>query len=163
MTAPLPGTIGLTMTPDVSGAIIRAGLRSKINHAYVVLTDGKVFEARPSGAGIQQLANYPRSSFRDDIALSDVEREAIMTAVLGLIGTPYGWLDIAALSYWVFSGHRVPAGVQRRIEDTGTLICSQLVDRVYHNAGIILFDDGRLPGAVTSQDLVTCLPQGRKI
>lgn len=158
MTAPPPGTIGLTSTPDLSGAIIRLGTRSPINHVFIVLAGGQLFEARPSGAGLNNLSRYPHASFRTDIIPTDEQRGAIIASVTGLMGTPYNWLDIAALSWWCLTGNRVPVKVQRRIEDTKTLICSQLVDLVYERAGIHLFDDGRLPGAVTPGDLIDCVP-----
>ena len=159
MSAPPPGTIGLTATSGPAGLLIRVGTRSKLNHTYIVMGDGEtVFEARPSGAGYRPLMHYPHSVFRDDIPLTDKQRRDIVESTALLDGTPYNWVDIAALSFYLASGHRVSAGVQRRIEDDRHLICSQLCDRVYAEAGLRLFDDGRLPGAVMPRDLLTCMP-----
>ena len=159
MTTPLPGTIGLVATRTFAGLLIRLGTRSKIDHAYIVMSDGvTVFEARPSGAGHAAMSKYPGATFRDDIPLTNEQRFKILASTEPLLGTPYSWLDIAALTVYVFIGRRLPRFVQRRIENTKTLICSQLCDLVYADAGVHLFDDGRSPGEVTPQDLVACMP-----
>lgn len=156
--SPPPGTIGLTATPDWEGRCIRWGTRSRVNHTFICLGEDRLFEARPRGAGVGVISGYPGAFFREDIILTEEQRAKIINAVLGLEGTPYGWADIAALTLWCLLGRRLPGWAQRKIEDSRTLICSQLVDRVYLDAGIHLFADHRMPGAVTPGDLVDCHP-----
>ena len=71
-----------------------------------------------------------------------------------LLGTPYSFLDYLALGlHHLLPGARVTAWARDRVQDSGHLICSAYVDRVYDHAGIHLYDDGRLSGDVTPSDL----------
>lgn len=91
--------------------------------------------------------------------LSGSQRERVISASLSLTGTPYSFLDYAALS-----AHRlhIPAPhLKKYIADTGHLICSQLCDEVYYRAGIHLFVDGRWPGYVTPADLAELIMSTR--
>ena len=45
----------------------------------------------------------------------------------------------------------------KRLDHDGREVCSQLVDQAYLDAGIHLFDDGRLPGLVAPEDLADLL------
>jgi hypothetical protein len=45
------------------------------------------------------------------------------------------------------------AGLRHYINHSGHLICSALVDRGYQNANVKVYDDGRMPGDVTPEDL----------
>ena len=85
-----------------------------------------------------------------------------------LRGSDYSFLDYPALGLaeWAH-GHphnqllnRVSLGLRTYINDHGHLICSALVDRALQNvrcllapSGIQLFDDRRMPGDVTPEDL----------
>jgi hypothetical protein len=68
-------------------------------------------------------------------------------------GTPYSWLDYLALAWaeWKLPGWKL---LRNYVEDSGHLICSAYVDRVYSDSGIHLYTDPpRLPGDVTPGDL----------
>ena len=68
-------------------------------------------------------------------------------AATGAIGTPYSFLDYASIAL-LHTG--LPRELVRsRVEDSGRMICSQLVDWAYCSAGYHLFDDGRMPQDVT--------------
>lgn len=91
------------------------------------------------------------------IPLTDTQRAVIVQTALGLKGTPY-----SALDYFAIAGHRLhvpdPGGVLRDyIGDTRHMICSQLVDYCYMQAGVHLFNDGRWPGYVTPEDLANVI------
>jgi hypothetical protein len=66
-------------------------------------------------------------------------------------GVPYSFADYLylGLEHW---GVRSD-WLRRRIASSGHMICSQLVDSVYSDARVHLFDDGRWPQDVTPGDL----------
>ena len=127
--------------------------------------NGWLFAAHPNGATYTtcpaQPENLPGALWSSGvIAVTDVQRALIEAACAGMRGTPYGWVDYAALA-----AHRlhVPIpGVESIVTNTHSMICSQLVDYVYSNAGIKLFDDGRWNGYVTPADLAWVIEKGIK-
>ena len=146
------GDIGLVVMRGDLGRVIRVGQWldgdgfENYEHAFVSLGDGSVVEAEPGGARRDPLAKY--AAF-DVTWLRCPPRygAAVAEAAFHLIGTPYSFLDYAALAT-----HRlhVPApGLRGYISDTGHLICSQLADEAARRGGWHLFDDGRWPGYVT--------------
>jgi GNAT superfamily N-acetyltransferase len=71
------------------------------------------------------------------------------------IGTPYSFLDYAAilgLHMGVKNGR-----VRRYVTTSKHMICSQLVDQVLSDAGLHVFDDGRLPQDVMPIELYRAL------
>jgi hypothetical protein len=156
-----PGDFACVSMSGAGGALIGFGERlcgdafSQYQHAfvYVGLKPGRdIVQAEPGGATLAPLGGYDRiiwSSGR--IALSAAQRERIVDAALGYAGTPYSWLDYAAIG---LRRLRVPApGLRGYLASTGHMICSQLVDQCYADAGVHLFADGRWPGYVTPADL----------
>lgn len=163
----------LTATKDEYGIWHDA----KGNHAGIYVGDGKIVEAEPGGARLSPVTNVLRNAYwsvnglqmrRIDGTmtpiepLSEIERSTLVDEACKLLGIPYGFLDIAAIAVAqrrvggfvnpAKSLHDQPWWV-RRIESQHTLICSQLVDLAYHNAGIHLFEDNRIPGLVSPNDL----------
>lgn len=127
-------------------------------HAVIYLGDGQVIEAMPGGA--------IRASFSGEwtdraiwstgyIALTPGQRSGIVASALEFMGTPYSFLDYLGLALARF-GLR-PRWLKRYIASTGHMICSQLVDQCYQDAGVQLFDDGRIPGDVTPADLANLI------
>lgn len=125
---------------------------------------GWTLSAYPGGARLVPLdcppEELPGSLWSSGaFGLSDDQRQRIIGASLSLVGTPYSFLDYAALSM-----HRlhIPApGLKGFIADTGHLICSQLCDEVYLRAGVHLFNDGRWSGYVTPADLAELIMSTR--
>lgn len=180
-TKPKPGSFFITSLPGVSGKAIwlgqlLAGRPSKYEHAGIVLSeDGTIVQAEAGGASLGNLSQYKDQSLlisdapvqqwmaktrwivasrphQIDWAKTEAGfRLNVVTEARKLVGVPYSALDYLALaalhlhlpSYWI----------RERVESSGHLICSALVDRIYMNAGIHLFDDGRLPGDVMPSDL----------
>lgn len=64
------------------------------------------------------------------------------------VGTPYSFLDDAAIGFALLTNWRAPRWVEQRLSSDRHLQCAQLADAAYEAAGLRLFDDGRLPGAV---------------
>jgi hypothetical protein len=83
--------------------------------------------------------------------LTDDQRREMVSISLGFEGTPYSFLDYGALAAHRF--HVPMPGLEAFIDDSGHMICSQLVDRVHELAGVTLFDDNRWRGDVTPADL----------
>ena len=144
-----------------------AGSPSRYTHAGIILdADGTVLEAEPHGARLGNVRAYKHTLISDGPVQSYLAQNGyvdahpdhgskIRTAVVAearkLVGVPYSALDYLALA--ALHLHLPSAWIRQRVESSGHLICSALVDRAYMNAGIHLFDDGRLPGDVMPSDL----------
>lgn len=160
---PRPGDIGLVSMPGPTGLLIRAAQWlngdgfAHYEHVFLVLDNATLIEAMPGGARIAALSEYdPRDVlYVAPMGLTDAQRAAIVVAGRAYLGVPYSWLDYLALA-----AHRLHLpipGLRRYVQATGHMICSQLVDQAYHDAGVHLFDDGRWPGYVTPGDLYRLL------
>lgn len=128
------------------------------DHAYVYLGDGTIVQAQRPRA-----VRVPLASARHEysiwsaglITLTPAQRTAIVHTALALVGTPYSWLDYAAIAAHRF--HIRTPELKTFIADSGHMICSQLVDQCYASAGVHLFDDRRWSGYVTPYDLGTLI------
>lgn len=159
---PEPGDIGLTSIVGPVGWGIRLGQYLNgsgfgvYEHAFIVLDDSTLLEAEPGGARIAGLDEYAgRTVEYVSPELTAEQRYAICAAARDLVNTPY-----SAADYFAIATHRfhIPVpGLRRYIADSGHMICSQLVDQCYQDAGVRLFDDGRWPGWVTPADLAALL------
>ncbi|MER8186950.1 hypothetical protein [Kitasatospora sp. NPDC094015] len=128
-------------------------------HAFVLVDDDHLVEAQPGGAELR-----PASVYRDHpmlwstgiVPLTDEQRGAVVAAALGYQGVPYSFADYAALAAHRF---HLPVGplIKGYVASTKHMICSQLVDQCYHDAGVRLFRDGRWSGYVTPADLANRL------
>jgi hypothetical protein len=159
-----------------------AGSGSRWTHAGLILdTDGTILEAEPGGARIANISKYdgrpllvsdgPVQRAVTDSAASyatmqrqaptlaafsapfpeAVLRQRVVDQARKLVGVPYSGLDYVALA--ALHLHLPSKWIRDRVESSHHLICSALVDRALMNAGIHLFDDGRLPGDVMPADL----------
>ena len=170
-----PGAFFLTSIPGPAGFAIGvgqalAGAPSRYEHAGIILDgDGTILEAEPGGARIANLSEYAgrpllicdgpvqervaRSRWRSNaqINIEGTIRGLVVREARKLIGVPYSPTDYVALA--ALHLHLPSAWIRKRVESSRHLICSALVDRVYMNAGIALFNDGRLPGDVMPADL----------
>jgi len=156
-TYPLPGDFGLVRISGLTGELVSAGQRiigsgSYYTHAFVVVGSGKtVVQAQPGGAKLMDLddALGGRKAVYSAYALTEEQRIAIRRAAVSLIGTPYSFLDYAAIGARRLLGTK---GLESYVGSTGHMICSQLVDEAYRRAGIELFP-GRIAGDVAPGDL----------
>lgn len=170
-----PGSFFLTRQTGRVGRLAAAGQAlvrgaSTWTHSGIVLDKGQVLEGLPGGARISPLSKITDAGpvllcdrpVRDYVIThAFVEmptmvdwwiRQRVVEMARRLEGTPYSWLDYAAIAMaeWHLPGWQA---ARRRVESSEHLICSALVDRAYKWAGIELFDDGRLCGDVTPWDL----------
>jgi uncharacterized protein YycO len=155
---PQPGDYFLAQIKGFGGFLIRVaqlltGDASRYTHAGVVLDDGTVVQAEPGGATVVPLAEIldkPPVAY-SRLELTDQERAAIVKAARSYAGVPYSFLDYLYLALTTLGV--TWDWVTERVQNDGHMICSQLVDQAYQDAGVHLFEDGRFPGDVTPGDL----------
>ena len=160
MRQPLPGDYLVIRTHGLMAQGIRFGCAiggtwSPYNHAaiYVGPVDHvpSIVEANPSGVCVTDLSTYaPEDVIVSRRALSPWERAKITTAARALVGTPYGWLDIAALA--AVQLRHCPRWLEDRAKRDDRLVCSQVVTTAYAAAGLTVIP-GKDPWAVTPGDL----------
>jgi hypothetical protein len=159
---PNPGDIFLVPMPGAGGKAIEFGQWlagdgwTKYQHAGTVVgeVDGwdgvRTIEAYPGGAILGRIDRYYPPTIVW-LRCPPEYRDAVAGAALAFKGTPYSFLDYAALT-----GHRFHIPVphlEEFISDQGHGICSQIADAAAGNGGWHIFDDGRWPGFVTPNDL----------
>ena len=169
MTDPQPGDFCCVSTSGPAGTLIALGEKlngdafTRYQHAFVYVGGMLVVEAEAAGARTRKL-----TSFRDTglalwstgaVTLTGRQRDAICLAARGYIGTPYGWADYFAIAAHRF--HLPVAGLRGYIASTKSMICSQLTDQCYADAGVHLFADGRWPGYVTPADLAAVIENAK--
>ncbi|GAB2858391.1 hypothetical protein GCM10022221_67370 [Actinocorallia aurea] len=160
--SPPIGTFGLARIGGFVGFLVSLGQlligdASRYTHAFVVVGDGKVIEAMPSGARLAPLSRFDGQpvAYSWAVPLDDGQRKAITRAAIDLVGTPYGFGDYVALA---LARCGVSWGwLDRFLASNRTLICSQLVALTYAQAGVDLFADGRPMHTVTPGDLANVL------
>lgn len=151
---PQVGAFGLVRIPGFTGSLVSAGQRligsgSHYTHAFIYMGNAMVVQAEPGGARMRSLASAGIDPVYSAMPLSDAERLAITTAAFNLIGTPYSFLDYAAIG----ANRLLHLDALERYEDsTHHMICSQLVVECYRRAGIELFA-GRSAGDIVPGDL----------
>lgn len=153
-----PGDFYLVQIHGRGGWWLRAcqaltGDWSRYCHTGIVLDDGTALAAHPGGATIDSLdeimADRPLAFSHYDLTLK--EQAVVVAAARSYLGRPYSILDYLSLALVTF--HVRPRRLVDYVKSTGHMICSQLVDQCYLDAGVNLFDDGRFPGDVTPGDL----------
>lgn len=160
---PQPGMFFLARIGGALGLLVSLGQwlvgdASRYSHAGIVLDDGTVLEAMPTGARIAPLAAVlvrRPLAFSWAVPLTAEQRAAVVAGARTLEGSRYGfaaYLHLALLRFGIAWGWLIG-----RLERDHRFICSQLVDHVYAQAGVHLFTDGRAHFEVTPGDLANCL------
>jgi hypothetical protein len=156
---PQPGDIGLTSITGAVGWLIKFGQWlngdgfGAYQHAFVVLPGGRLIEAMPGGAIVDYLDKYNDRGvlYVSPADLTPAQRKAICDSALRYRDVPYSFVDYLALALHRF--HIPWPGLRHYIESSGHLICSQLADRAYSDAGQRIFTDERWDGFVTPMGL----------
>lgn len=159
-----PGDFGLTSLPGIVGQGIRAGQAligdwSVYTHAFIFLGDDYILEAMPGGARIATIDEYKDSKYLtfSRFDLTGRQREEIVYQALRLEGTPYSFADYLSLAATHYKIR--PKSIRDFVQDSGHMICSQLVTEVYLRSGLQIF-----PGTdsldVTPGDLANRLISG---
>lgn len=160
----LPGDFATVRTHGTVGWLIRLVTRAKVNHAMLLVRPGWVIEAQGNGATLTPLTYYDGYDLHwSALPLTDDERARVVKAALTHLGAPYSFVDDACIALARIFGVHVPQAVRNRLQGTDHLMCSQLVDVAYSEAGIPLFDDGRLAGDVTPGDLDDLITAERRV
>lgn len=156
-----PGDVALYRPHNTVGRVIAAVTRSPYCHTRLITdTTGATVEADFGGVirGHVQDGDVIVSP-----PLTDAERNSIPAAAEGLVGTPYGLLDIVVLGLSRL-GVRVPWLSKHVLGRPTHLFCSQLVDLVWQAVGYHAFTthsdpeyqgtgQERLPQEVTPGDI----------
>ena len=122
-------------------------------HAFLYLGGGIIIEAEPGGAEVCKVHYDDILWSTGKIDLTAEQRMYIVKAGFGYAGTPYSAADYFALAaYRLKFGLAVPY-LRSYVASSDHMICSQLVDRCYRDAGVHLFNDNRWDGYVTPSDL----------
>ena len=167
------GPLDSTLTGSLASNAIQWATSSPFNHAGLCVDARTVIEAQPGGARRSPIDGYlgANTVWSTGYALTAAQRTAIVAAAVTLLGTPYGWGDIAAIALAqqrLGRFHRIdaliPYGRQpwwvRRLARPDRLICSQLVDLAHLLGGVHLFADGRPSGLCSPGDLGRLLTVG---
>jgi hypothetical protein len=138
----------------------------KVRHVGVIVQASanavSLVQAMPSGAEEVDLGRerwtedyvYVRPRYRSDRWHNG---DSVAMAARDYVGTPYSFLDYAALAGLHFG---IKNGlVRRRVTRSKHMICSQLADQAMTDAGHHVFEDGRLPQDVTPGELYTAMMQ----
>jgi uncharacterized protein YycO len=159
---PQPGDFAVVSVGGAAGFLIRAGEWlngrgfAQYEHAFVYVGGWLVVQAEPDGAAERPMSAHRLILWSSGLVDLDGEQRArVVAAATGYVGTPYSFLDYLALL-----AHRLHVpfpGLRAYIASTGSMICSQLVDQCYRDAGVELFAGGRWPGYVTPADLAGVL------
>ena len=153
--APIPGRVGKGIR---FGQFLNGEGFTKYQHAGILLENGDTIEAMPGGAIIGRIDRWKPEELRWSsglIELTASQRLDILHFGRARKDIPYSFADYAALGAHRF---HIPAPhLQTFIEESGHQICSQMVDWVYWQAEVHLFDDKRWPGYVTPNSLNTLL------
>jgi hypothetical protein len=174
----LPGSFFVVDVPGPGGYLIGLAQAlvndaSRYRHAGLLLdAGGTILEAEPNGARLSHISEYQGAGLLisdapikaevadgarvlngdvDQDGLEDLYRTRVVEHAHGLVGTPYSWLDYAAIA--ALRLHLPSAALRRYVASTGHCQCAQLVDLCFLLAGIHLFTDGREPGSVCPADL----------
>lgn len=165
---PQPGDFELVPMGGPGGPLIEiaqilaGSSRQNYEHARLYLGNGKIVEAQPGGAVIRDYDVHQADGglwSTGIISLTDTQRTLIVSA-----GMEYGERKVgySVTDYFAIAAIRlhlrllVP-GLKAYVKDSGHMICSQLVDKCYQDAGVQLFDDKRWDGDVTPGDLAELL------
>jgi hypothetical protein len=121
----LPCTYGCVRGSGVTGQIIMHGTSSPDGHSFLVMPEGRVSEARPGGAGDNDLAKYIAMGavFNDQEPLTDDFRRDVCQIALAAYGAGYDWPAIANLALNVL-GRKSPL---LPVGSHDHFICSQWV------------------------------------
>src|SRR5260221_8420962 len=151
MPAPSPGDFGVVSAGGPAGRLVALGEKlngsgfSQYQHAFIYIGNSQVVQAEPAGACIRPLTGHTHELWSSGIiTLTGPQRTAIVNAAhrYAAAEVDYSFLDYLALAARRF---RLPIpGLRWWIRRTRHMICSALVDRCYADAGVHLFDDGRI-------------------
>lgn len=155
---PPPGTIGLTCLHGFPALRAAFGHRilndpSSYNHAFVVLNDGLVAEAWPTGARVVPLTDFDGEvvAYGWLPGLATERQQDIVAAAIDLLGVGHSIFDYLALARY-----RRQRSLNRRlirlVTSADRLLPAQFVTEAYQQAGVHLLT-GQNRQDVTMEEL----------
>jgi uncharacterized protein YycO len=153
-----PGDFAVVHIPELAGTMVHvmqqiSGGHGHYEHAIQGVDGGMIVEATPEGAVLLPM-HYPAEHVAWSTGHVDVtagQRELIVAAARSYVGTPYSFLDYAAIAAHCW--HLWAPGLKSYVASTRHQICSQLVDACQQAGGVQLFADHRWNGFVRPDDL----------
>jgi hypothetical protein len=156
---PFAGPIGWVIT--LLQAVV-AWTPSPYSHAEVYVGNGMCVGARAPRASkvrLEDVLARPKVAILAVPESCEWQRDLIVGAALSMVGARYQylaylWIGLSRLPIGHGAAYRmVMRWLQHRLETDRAWICSALADRAWYLAGVHLFGDGRLLGAVTPGQL----------
>lgn len=167
---PAPGMFAVIRTTGGLSPMIAIGEKltdglGKWTHAVVCTSVDQlgipwITEAEPGGAVNVPFHYWDNEYQWSGEAITAGKGAEIAAAAIRRAGTPYSYAD-----YFAIAAHklRIPApNLREYIAGDGHMICSQLADKCYQDAGVQLFNDGRWNGYVTPGDLGKLISHSRQ-
>lgn len=148
------------------GEVLNGSGFGDYEHARLYLGDRTCVQAEPGGATIVPIDFNDHglwSTAHFSGVLTEFQRASIVQAGRlcgphnGQPGVGYSSTDYLALGAQRLHLGLVVPFLDRYVASSGHMICSQLVDWCYLQAGVHLFDDKRKPGHVTPEDLAVLI------
>lgn len=149
-----------------NGGLIRIGQWlngdgfGEYEHAAIYVGNGTIIEAQNTGVAVAKASRYDNNDtlWSTGLIVNTVEQQTLIaSAAYRYVGTPYSWMDYAALAAKRLHLNPLAPELRSYVASTGHMICSQVVDQCYQDGGVHLFDDGRWPGYVTPGSLLNLL------
>lgn len=153
---PRPGDIGFSRVNGKVGLLIgflqwAQGGGSKYGHCFIYLDNNEILEAKPKGARIVPLDPAKKAIFFD-WNLTDEQRNLVVAEARKFVGAKYSFLDYIALAFSKYN--KYPVKLFNKLAISNKYICSTLVDVIYNNCGIKIFEDGRNSYSVSPGDIL---------
>lgn len=143
------GQIGLTTEPrGWVSRMVELVTRSSVHHVVICISDTECIGAEPGGARIRPL------SYRDDYVwsqfdLTEEQAQASADWARAREGRPYSFINGFFIGVHCMFGIDFPLFITKRFSTDKSYQCAQLADAaITHGAGVEVFSDGRLEGAV---------------
>jgi len=139
MYQPRKGDFGVVRTNGAAARLIQVGNLSRWNHVVVYLGNGLIAEATPGkGIIISHVDKYKKIAWNQHQDLTDEQRDIIFKKAQSLIGTVYGFLDIAVLALRILGLKLLKGKLVEKLAVRQGIICSEFAAICYAAAGIQL-------------------------
>lgn len=127
--------------------------QSSVHHVVICISDTECIGADPKGARIEPIS-YRKDIIWSQFPLTPEQAQASADWARAREGRPYSYINGFFIGMYRLFGINFPLAITRRFSTDKSYQCAQMGDAALtHGAGISVFDDGRLPGAVAPGDL----------
>ncbi|MFB9641519.1 hypothetical protein [Agromyces lapidis] len=119
-------------------------------HVVVAVSNDRCVSAEPGGVRYRPISYYADNEeiVWSRFELTPAQRKTIQRWAVNHVRTKYNWADYYAIGFAMITKSATPARLRRWLSSTDSLQCAQLADQALQAAGIHLFKDDRVPGAV---------------